>query len=281
MATVSVIMSVFNGAKFLEESINSVLRQTFRDFEFIIVDDGSKDHSQKIIEKASHTDKRIKAFYRTHEGQAPALNFALVQSTGKYIGRIDADDLWHPGKLDTQVRFMNSHPEICLLGTSVKFIDTNGNLKEHKGFNLDREMGPEDVRRSIIRRNLFCHSSVLFRHEVIENTGLYNSAFRISMDYEYWVRILSFCDGLILGEKLTTYRIHPEMISRRFRKDLIRESFAIRKQIPKKFKLPGIKIALVYLDILRMYCDLIFHTQGHSLSSKTVSDGSGIPLRVL
>ncbi len=124
---VSVIMSVYNGDKYLREAIESILNQTFTDFEFIIVNDGSTDNSLEIIE--SYDDERIKTINnKKNIGLTKSLNKALKFAKGKYIARQDADDVSLPNRFEKQVEYLDSHPEVALVGTSVYLIDENGKI---------------------------------------------------------------------------------------------------------------------------------------------------------
>src|ERR1700680_300023 len=123
---VSVVMSVFNGQTFLSEAIESILGQTFRDFEFLIIDDGSTDRTAEILSTIAQSDGRIQIVSRSNKGRAISLNVGINLAAGKYIGRMDADDVALPRRLEQQVTFMEQHPGVVLLGGAVELISAAG-----------------------------------------------------------------------------------------------------------------------------------------------------------
>ncbi len=129
---VSIIMAVFNGEEFIEDSIKSVLKQTFKNFEFIIVDDGSIDNSLKIIKSYQAIDSRIKIITQKNNGLAKSLNVGIKNSKGKYIARIDADDLCYECRLEKQYLFMENNHLVDLIGSSVDVINENGVITSQK-----------------------------------------------------------------------------------------------------------------------------------------------------
>ena len=129
---VSVIMSVFNGEDFLADAIKSVLNQTFTNFEFIIVDDGSNDSSLAIIQSFQELDSRIKIIVHKNQGLAKSLNIGIEHSIGKYIARIDADDLCYESRLEKQYAFMEENHAVDLIGSSVDVINEDGSITTSK-----------------------------------------------------------------------------------------------------------------------------------------------------
>src|SRR5487761_1866149 len=124
--TVSVVMSVYNSEAFLESSINSVLTQTLGDFEFIVINDGSSDTSKDIISNFAALDNRIKVVtHKRNRGLIAGLNHGVQLATGKYIARQDADDVSSPSRLKKQVEYLHAHPEVGLVGTNYKVIDSD------------------------------------------------------------------------------------------------------------------------------------------------------------
>ncbi len=186
MAKVSVIMSVKDAEAYLEEAVNSILSQSFRDFEFIIVDDGSKDRSPAILKKFSRDDKRIQVITNAENiGLPRSLNKAIESASGEYMARMDADDISMPQRFEKQAAFLDGNPDVGLLGTSYYGIDD-------KGTAVSRNMVPakdEDIRKSLIRGNPFCHPSVMIRKSVLDKVGLYKEEFRHTEDYELWFRM--------------------------------------------------------------------------------------------
>ncbi len=180
---VSVIMSVYNGERFLSESIEGILNQTFNDFEFIIINDGSTDSTEKILE--SYNDSRIKVFNQKNVGLTKSLNKAIKLSNGKYIARMDADDYALPERFQKQVNFLDVHTDIGMIGTYNMVIDEQGKVIEKKRY----PVSDNELRLALIRYNPFFHSSVMIRREVLEIVGFYNENKRIGQDYELWFRV--------------------------------------------------------------------------------------------
>ena len=158
---VSINMPVFNGAKYIKESIQSVLNQTFSNFELIVVDDGSTDESAEIVR--SFSDKRIRFIENeTNKGIAFTRNFAAENSLGKYIAIFDCDDIMLPEKLQKQVDFLEQNPDFAMVGSSIEMIDKDSNfIKKHI-----YKLPPKLLKTQLFFDNYFAQSSMLIRQEV-------------------------------------------------------------------------------------------------------------------
>ena len=201
----SVIMSVYNGEKYLREAIECILNQTFTDFEFIIVNDGSTDNSLEII--LSYSDERIKIINNEKNiGLTKSLNKALKQARGEYIARQDADDISLPNRFEEQIMYLEKHPEVVLLGTNAYRIDENGKIIEKKVALAKPSL------KDLFKENQFNHGSVMFKKEVIDKIGVYNELFTYSQDYELWLRIAKRCKVRNLTQRLYKLRSHSENI---------------------------------------------------------------------
>ena len=203
---VTVLMSVFNGEQYLREAIDSILNQTFTDFEFIIIDDGSTDGTLDIIR--GYTDPRIMLrIYRKNVGLYISLNSGLDISRGKYVARMDADDISMPDRLAKQVAFLESNPEIGVCGTWYKVFGI---------FNIDCFSLPTDY--ETIKANLFFgnsigHPTVMMRKASLNNYGLrYNSTYLHAADYELWVECSLRFSVVNIPEVLLHYRVSPTSI---------------------------------------------------------------------
>jgi len=202
--TISAIMSVYNGERYLKQSIESVLKQTFTDFEFIIVDDGSTDGSSEIIR--GYGDDRIKVIRNeVRIGLTKSLNKALGKARGEYVARQDADDISLPRRLEEQIKFFEKHPKVALLGTNVYIIDEKGRILEEKKLN-------PRPNKNFLKHNEFIHGSVMLKKAVIDNLGGYNELFKYSQDYELWLRIAKYHDVRNLQTPLYALRIHRTSI---------------------------------------------------------------------
>jgi len=251
MDLVSIIMPVYNASRFLEESIQSVLAQTYTNFELIIINDGSKDGSFEIIQKYQKQDKRILIIdNKKNLGVVKCLNIGLRKSSGDYIARIDADDIWFPEKLMKQISFLRNNPNISLLGSSVIPINKSGEEKGKKIFNDQVFLEGEKLKEYLFKRNPFCHSSIIFPASIINEIGAYDENFINSEDYEFWFRILSKKEGTIKEEKFVKYRIYPEMISLKKRKE--QTWYAIKAKVKgiKYFKKPLYYYSYLIFDLI-------------------------------
>jgi glycosyltransferase involved in cell wall biosynthesis len=202
---VSVIMAVYNGEKYLSEAVESILGQTFGNFEFIIINDGSTDRSPNIIEGYWIRDKRIIVISQENTGLAAALNRGLVVAKGKYIARMDADDISLPQRFEKQIAFMEKHEEIGLCGTWIENFGANGSTS------VRLPTDPEIIRCTLLFGFCIAHPSVMIRKDVLDAHSLaYNSEYRYGQDYDFWERF-SRCSKLAnIPEVLLRHRHHLE-----------------------------------------------------------------------
>jgi len=204
--SVSVVMAVYNGGEYLPVAIESVLTQSFDSFEFIIIDDCSADGTPDVIR--SFRDSRI-VYIRNAEnlGQTESLNVGLAVARGDFIARIDADDVWHAGKLEEQYRFMVARPDVVVCGTWADRIDATGDITGIFSPPTD----PLDIRFRMLRASPVCHVSVLMRRDVIVASGGYRSRYRFAADYDLWSRLLGDGHSIVnLPVKLTQFREMPQ-----------------------------------------------------------------------
>lgn len=200
---VSVVMSVYNGEKYLEEAIGSILNQTFTDFEFIIIDDGSTDGTRAILE--SYNDSRIALVYNQENIGIPrSVNRGLALVRGKYVARMDADDVAMLHRFERQVAFLEKHPEIGILGSACQLIDTNG---REQGF-WQVPTNDLQIRWKSLLATPFWHPTVMMRCDVLIQNGLkYDEALLAAEDYDLWTRMLKYTCGANLSEPLIQYRL--------------------------------------------------------------------------
>jgi len=209
--SVSVVMVVCDADRFLAESIESILGQTLRDFEFIIVDFGSSDKSKSIISSYAATDSRIRFHEIPHCRLAEARNAACFLAQGQYIAMMDADDVSVPDRLIWQVEFMAKHPQVGLLGGAIEWIDATGrSLRIGRYPTEDRE-----IRSELATCNRFAQPTVLVRTEAFNVVGGYRAMFAQSEDYDLWLRIAEHFHCANLRQVVLRYRIHPYQLSLR------------------------------------------------------------------
>ena len=197
---ISVMMSVYNGEKYLGQAIDSILNQTFADFEFIIVNDGSTDSSFKIIQ--SYHDRRIRVIDNTENiGLTKSLNNAIGEACGEYIARQDADDISLPNRFQEQLRYFEQHPGTALLGTSASFIDSEGKI-------VGKRIALANPSKSLVIANQFNHGSTMFKTRIFRKLGGYNELFRYCQDYELWLRMAKHGEVRNLTQVLYQLRFH-------------------------------------------------------------------------
>lgn len=201
----SVLMSVYNGARHVPAAARSILEQTFDDFEFVIVDDGSTDETAAIL--ADLEDRRVRLLANTTNLGLPAsLNRGLEVCQGEYIARMDADDLSEPERLVEQVTFLDAHPGVAAVGSAAILIDQDDEVVR----TLDLPCEPEAVRRHLVERgNALVHGSVTLRAEVLRVVGGYREPFRLAQDYDLWLRLCERSDLANLAEPL--YRLRERL----------------------------------------------------------------------
>jgi glycosyltransferase involved in cell wall biosynthesis len=217
---VTVLMPVRNGERWLEQSLSSVALQTARDFEFLVVDNGSTDRTPEILAQACASDKRFVALREPHRGIVPALNTGLAAARAPLIARLDADDMALPNRLERQLDFMARHPEVGLLGSWADVIDTRGKVYGHR-----RPLtGHDDLVRILKFSNPFIHPAVMFRTGLVRRLGGYRAAFEVSEDYDLWLRMSEVTVLANLPEPLVFYRLHAGNLM--FRK-VVRQSFSV------------------------------------------------------
>lgn len=229
---VTVLMSVYNGAKYLSEAIESILKQTYSDFEFLIVDDASTDCSIEIIK--NYADPRIRLIANTQrKGLAANLNRGLELARGEYIARMDADDISMPQRLEKQVAFMKANPDLAASGTcALDMNEAGGDLAVRKVFH-GRALG-----RWIWMPSPFIHPTVIFRKRVIEKYG-YDSSLEPAEDYGLWLKL--HCGGETLdnlNEVLLRYRVHGQSVTASKRNAQLLTTYSILRKFRPDLTLP-------------------------------------------
>jgi glycosyltransferase involved in cell wall biosynthesis len=207
--SISVIMSVFNSQAYLKSAIESILKQTFTDFEFLIIDDNSSDNSFEILK--SFNDPRIKIFKRKKNcGLTSNLNFLIKKSKAPLIARMDADDIAEKDRLKKQYEFLKIHKEFSLIGTRALIIDENNN-------EINKIVVPsdfEEIISKIFLQNVFVHPTIMFTKESIIKVGLYDENYRKAQDYHLILKyIFNNLKVYNLKDYLLQYRIHNNSIS--------------------------------------------------------------------
>jgi glycosyltransferase involved in cell wall biosynthesis len=213
---VSVIMPVYNGGRFLREAVDSVLGQTFDDFELVAVDDGSTDDSVAILTEYAERDPRVRVSrHPENRGHHHTSNDAIGLAQGELVARMDQDDLWLPRRLEASVAHLDEHPEVGLLATAyVRLLPDGTRLERHPPRSHTR------IRTRMVFGNIICHPSVTVRRSLIATGELRYRDLPGPQDYDLWVRLLEHTEAHILDEPLVVYRQHSATMSELFRDDL-------------------------------------------------------------
>jgi glycosyltransferase involved in cell wall biosynthesis len=187
MPKVSIVMPAYNEEKRIGRAIDSILSQSFEDFELIIINDGSSDNTENIIKEYQKKDERIILISQENSGVAKALNVGINIAKGEYIARMDADDISDKERLKIQVKFLDENPRIAMVGSWGYIVD------EYKCRKLEVKLPCkyEAIKRFLIRDNAFIHTSVMLRRSVLEEVGYYRDI-RAFEDYDLWIRIAKF-----------------------------------------------------------------------------------------
>ncbi|MEQ8848775.1 glycosyltransferase [Botrimarina sp.] len=209
---VSVLLPVRNGEKYLKAAIRSVVRQTFRDFELILLNDGSTDNTSRIIAREAKRDPRIVCKQYEGMGLPAVLNQGLAEASGEYVARMDADDVCYPQRFAEQVKALEDHPDLVLVGCQLTRIDS-------AGFEIDKLILPTDTRQIV--DNLLAghggqvmHPAFMFRTAAARRIGGYDEAYNTAQDFDFLLRIRQ--EGRIenLDQFLLKYRLHESSITK-------------------------------------------------------------------
>ena len=204
---ISVLMPVYNCELYIKEAIDSILNQTYSDFEFLIIDDSSKDQTISIIK--SYNDARIQLIEKpVNSGLTLSLNMGLRFAKGKYIARMDGDDISLPERFEKQVAFLEANEDTVVCGTAFSIIGTNEvvNVPENH----------EAIKLALLKNNCIAHPSVMMRKSILDKDSIfYNAAKESAEDYDLWVRLLKIGKLHNLQEVLLKYRVHDKQVSQK------------------------------------------------------------------
>lgn len=243
MSEISVIMPVYNAEKFLQQALDSILQQSFRNFEFLICDDCSTDSSWDILQKTAQNDSRIKLFRNgKNSGVTFSLNRLLRESSSPLIARMDADDVSVSDRLQCQYDFMQKNPEIAVCGGDLEIIDEDGNILGRRCYLRT----PQKIGKNILCRNPLAHPAVIMRREVISALNGYLEQPGCE-DYYLWLRIMENGYSLAnLPQILLQYRLSAGQIKQRNMKKSLRSTIALQKKYIFKKRFFSVK-ALCFL----------------------------------
>ena len=212
MPEVSVIMSVYNGDRFLAAAVESILTQTYGDFEFLILDDGSRDRSPEILQAYAEQDPRIRLLTQANRGLTVSLNHLIEESQGQFLARMDADDLAYPDRLGRQVAFLRRHPQVVCVGTGQRWID-------EEGLTLLECVPAQDnatlQAQLLAGHTEICHPTAMIRRQAVKVVGGYDPQFNCTQDLDLWLRLGEVGELANLPDLLLDYRVHADSVSER------------------------------------------------------------------
>lgn len=207
---VTVLMSVYNGTRYLHEAVDSILSQTFRDFEFLIIDDGSTDDTWTILQAYARQDSRVRILRQANAGLAQSLNNGLALAAGEIIVRMDADDVAMPERIARLLDYLAANPAIAAVGSNIQYIDDSGK-PTHEGHYAT---APAEVVKKVLEGHTpMAHPAVAMRKKAVLEVGGYRPAFAYAEDYDLWQRLVDRYQIANVPDLLLKYRIHGSNVS--------------------------------------------------------------------
>jgi glycosyltransferase involved in cell wall biosynthesis len=217
---VSVLMPAFNAAPTLAEAVESILRQTWRDFELIVVDDASTDETAAMLRAYAKQDDRIVLLHNeSNQGYTVALNRGLALARGRYIARQDADDISLPERLARQVEYLEAHPAVGVLATAIALLSGAGEVRRERYF--DKLLTNEALQHELLVFYCIGHGSVMMRTACLRQVGGYDPAMEPAEDHDLWLRLAEVTELAALPDPLYQYRTHAASVSHRRRSEQV------------------------------------------------------------
>lgn len=209
--TISVLMSAYNSERYAKEAVESILNQTYRDFELILIDDGSKDASPAILKALADRDARVRFISRPNKGLTKTLNEALSLARGRYVARMDADDVAMPDRFEKQVKYLDEHPECVCVGSRVDLIDPLGSVFRTS----DHKLTHEEIDAGLMNGSgwSIVHPVATMRRDAVEKVGGYREQFETSQDLDLFLRLGEVGKLANLPDVLLGYRQHFESVA--------------------------------------------------------------------
>jgi glycosyltransferase involved in cell wall biosynthesis len=237
---ISVILPVFNAEMTIAVAIESILSQSFRDFELILIDDGSKDQTLKVIEPYVGKDSRIVLLKNPQNMRlARSLNRGIEVARGKYLARMDADDYSYPDRLEKQFRYMEAHPEIGVSGGTMEVVDSLDRVTSIRRYFLE----DGEIRKNIFYFSPFCHPAIIIRKSVIDKVGGFIHEYNPAEDYELYFRIGKISHFGNLNDTLLRYKILETSMTGKQTWSMEKKSIQIRWLY---FNSPEYKVKMVH-----------------------------------
>ncbi len=210
-ATVSVVIPAYNSERYIADAIKSVLAQSFRPHEIIVVDDGSSDGTARALQPFAGV---IRYLYQENRGEPAARNTGMRATSGSYIAFLDADDLWAPEKLELQMAYFAAHPSCAFVYSDMTTFDENGVIDPSVKVRFNITFPRGNIFPALFRETLFGSGSVVFRKDCIEKVGYFDEDFLVGSDYEMWLRMARHFEIGVVDQPLLQYRQHSHMSTR-------------------------------------------------------------------
>jgi len=236
---ISVLMPAYNAEKYIAEAIKSILNQTFKNFEFIIIDDCSTDGTHSIIQKYAEKDNRIIVLRNEKNFKlSRTLNEGIKIAKADYIVRMDADDISIVNRLWRQIDYMERNSEIGISGGTMQIINKNGTIVGGRKYHLI----DSEIRKYIFRYSPFSHPSIIIRKSILRKVGYYDSEYNPAEDYELYFRVGQYSKFGNLPDVLLKYRIIPKSMTTGLTKKMELKTLKIRKKAVKEY---GYRMSLI------------------------------------
>lgn len=203
-------MSVYNGGRYLRPCLDSLVGQTLRDVEFILIDDGSKDDSANVLREYADRDPRIKLTIRANKGLTKTLNECFAQAKGEFLARMDCDDVCYPDRFEQQVKFLREHPDVVCAGGYFDLIDEEG----RKLTRLQPPTDDAEIQQQVLKgHGTICHPSAMIRASALKQIGGYCEDFKTAQDIDLWLRIGEVGKLANLPRPVLKFRLHESSVS--------------------------------------------------------------------
>lgn len=247
---VSVIMSVYNGERYLQRAVESILAQTYKNIELIVFDDGSTDNTFAILKRFKEQNQNIHLQrLKKNIGLTNSLNKAIELSNGTYIARMDADDISLPKRLEKQVDYLERNPQVIAVGTAFKLIDDYGGLIKQYQFSNQHHI----LKWNLLFFNPICHPSVVMRASSLKLLGGYHSQYQRAQDYELWWRMSIIGELSNLTEELFIMRQHKRRVTTQYQDSQMEyAAMAVRQNL---YALLGKEYPIQITKYIRGKCD--------------------------
>ena len=249
LPNVSVVLTCYNGVRWISRAIESILAQTYRDFELVMIDDGSTDNSKEIASSYLF-DERVRYIYQENKGFSAALNRGIKESSGNIIGFICQDDLWVPSKLELQVKYLHEHKDVDLVHSNYYSIDSKGRLIEVRYVKIPCFSSKEKVVKQLFLNNFIGFETVLVKRKCLDKVGFFDECMVGFSDHDMWMRVAGDFNIGYLDLPLVKKRQHEFQLSKVRIEDVLKDEFLMAKKAIDRYpflkRVIGKKIASLY-----------------------------------